>query len=509
MKCKFSLFIFILQIAFSSLTALEVCKKHFNEIYDFQRIASEFVAEAHKSGGYLFRSSFVFTPYDAAMNTFRMKYTYTEFSEAFRDFMYYCNPKGIQPLFVGYSEITDRFYNLYTECIANHQNIHAYYERGKIYFNRGLYDDCLADIQPIINSGEWNNSTDDKDQQNAFLLTQGQAQVENGAYDAAISTLSDLIKRDPSNKMAYFNRALAYFEMGAFENAIRDYLISEKSKAISKIKSKTSTEFTESLLKGLTQGGIDSVNDFFPSLWHSTYGLGETLWSFTQHPINTTKNFCNACYDIGEVTTEYFKTLDWNTIEGYGAEIKQLCEKFDHLSDAEKGHLIGYSIGKYGVDIFAGATAIKGVMAVKKLKNANRICNLEAMTISEANKEMVIASSVQHASNRESFFRNIRLISDQQNKHIPGKHNYQHGKSVFEHKDPQGLLCKFAGKGRPLNNEMPGNANYRELVDFGEHIGVWKNKENTLALPTSKGTIHYSRDGAHIIPAHPESLTIK
>ena len=44
---------------------------------------------------------------------------------------------------------------------------------------------------------------------------------------------------------------------------------------------------------------------------------------------------------------------------------------------------------------------------------------------------------------------------------------------------------------------------YKEVVDFKEHIGIWKNK--TESLPTTKGTIHYAKDGAHIVPAHPNS----
>lgn len=45
-------------------------------------------------------------------------------------------------------------------------------------------------------------------------------------------------------------------------------------------------------------------------------------------------------------------------------------------------------------------------------------------------------------------------------------------------------------------------SSYREFVDFKEHIGTWKNKEGG-SLPTTKGIIHYSRNGAHIIPAYP------
>lgn len=46
-------------------------------------------------------------------------------------------------------------------------------------------------------------------------------------------------------------------------------------------------------------------------------------------------------------------------------------------------------------------------------------------------------------------------------------------------------------------------AGYRETVDFGEYIGIWKNETGNLALPTTRGTIHYARDHAHIVPAYP------
>jgi hypothetical protein len=49
-----------------------------------------------------------------------------------------------------------------------------------------------------------------------------------------------------------------------------------------------------------------------------------------------------------------------------------------------------------------------------------------------------------------------------------------------------------------------GQRGYKEVIDFKENIGIWKNL-NEDSLPTTKGTIHYSKQGAHIVPAHPES----
>lgn len=112
-----------------------------------------------------------------------------------------------------------------------------------------------------------------------------------------------------------------------------------------------------------------------------------------------------------------------------------------HVEDY-KGELIGYTIGKYGVDIFAGSTLFKGVSALKRLKNANKVCNLEAMLISNANKETILASACKHALERKAFFKNVKIEWGKQEKHIVGKNNYRTNKSILNHANPEVLLRK-------------------------------------------------------------------
>jgi hypothetical protein len=85
-----------------------------------------------------------------------------------------------------------------------------------------------------------------------------------------------------------------------------------------------------------------------------------------------------------------------------------------------------------------------------------------------------------------------------QSKHMPGQKNYIPGRSPLKHNDPQGLLAKFAGKGEPVGDVPRGQPGFKERVDFGEVIGEVGGK------PTTKGIIHYSKRGAHIVPANPE-----
>jgi hypothetical protein len=136
-------------------------------------------------------------------------------------------------------------------------------------------------------------------------------------------------------------------------------------------------------MRGLKVGSVEAAVEFFPSMCYSAYGLTNAIWATLQNPLETTTNFCNACYDIGYFTANYFKNLDWDTLEDCSEELKQFYRKFDSLSDSEKGQKIGYFIGKYGVDIFAGSATIKGVSALRKLKDANRLANLEALANDE------------------------------------------------------------------------------------------------------------------------------
>jgi hypothetical protein len=59
--------------------------------------------------------------------------------------------------------------------------------------------------------------------------------------------------------------------------------------------------------------------------------------------------------------------------------------------------------------------------------------------------------------------------------------------------------------GKRVNNFEPGMPGYKEVVDFGEHIGYYVNEEEKIKIATTKGTIHYSKEGIHIVPTHPNN----
>ena len=86
-----------------------------------------------------------------------------------------------------------------------------------------------------------------------------------------------------------------------------------------------------------------------------------------------------------------------------------------------------------------------------------------------------------------------------QGKHLPGHNNYQKGKSIFygSAKDAQRLINKYSGTGQWVG------AN-KEVVDFKKVIGHSIDRKTGNLFETTWGTIHYSKTGAHIVPAKPK-----
>ncbi len=111
---------------------------------------------------------------------------------------------------------------------------------------------------------------------------------------------------------------------------------------------------------------------------------------------------------------------------------------------------------------------------------------------------------------REQFFKAATIQADKQGKHVVGHRNYnpklgeQLQPSVLKHSSPERLLQEHAGKGAPKVSFKQGQG-YKEVVDFKEHIGEFFDLETKQFKSTTRGTIHYDKNGgAHIVPASPE-----
>ena len=66
-------------------------------------------------------------------------------------------------------------------------------------------------------------------------------------------------------------------------------------------------------------------------------------------------------------------------------------------------------------------------------------------------------------------------------------------------------MDNFAGTGLRKNNATLGTPGFVERVNFKENIGFYvPQKSQHVKIPTTKGTIHYSKSGIHIVPSDPK-----
>jgi hypothetical protein len=81
---------------------------------------------------------------------------------------------------------------------------------------------------------------------------------------------------------------------------------------------------------------------------------------------------------------------------------------------------------------------------------------------------------------------------------MPGLPNHDTSKSTITLSLPrlQVLVEEMAGTGhwRGAN---------REVVDFGVTIGTFTDPRTGITAVTARGTIHYSKAGAHVVPTAP------
>ena len=87
-----------------------------------------------------------------------------------------------------------------------------------------------------------------------------------------------------------------------------------------------------------------------------------------------------------------------------------------------------------------------------------------------------------------------------QAKHLPGQPNYDPSRSTITIgiQKLQDLVERKAGTGAWFSSG-------HEVVDFGVSIGIFHDRPTGLDHPTTRGTIHYSKTGAHVVPADPRT----
>ena len=409
--------------------------------------------------------------------------------------------KNMSVIEAAQARIDDIYRFIFDKCINNHSWSGSFYCRGLLNFHEGYFIDAFDDVSEYLKSPKQKGKDGPLPAEVYFY--KGMLESEIGAYAAAVESLSKVIKENSENREAYFERAVAYYELGEFDLSLEDYLASGIRPSPIREGSLDMISFSLGMTTGILKGGAQAGIEFIPSLLSSLQGIGHGLWVFAQDPVQVSVELvqsAQACISFVKNNTAQ------ETLEKIVPELRELFEQWDQLGDVEKGEIAGHIIGKYGVDIFASAGIVKGMKLYRDLRKANNLLTFEAMAISERNRALIKLESARRAQARREILRhgNLKIQWDKQGKHIPGHKNFESkNRSILEHPDPQKLANDFCGKGIKVGNQQPGTAGYQEIVNFGEFIGYSVDRDTGEKIATSWGKIHYAKDGVHIVPTKP------
>lgn len=314
------------------------------------------------------------------------------------------------------SSINRGFLNYYALGKPKYDKCEAIYDHGLVQLANGNVENAIMLADEFLEQAKKENK-DLIPFSSEQLLNLGITYIEAMEYSKAIDSLNASIKQDPSNKEAYFQRAIAHLETGAFDRAVSDFLISEyREKSRMQMIYKAPEKFRDAFLKGLVDGSSEAALNFFPSLFSFAY---LTL----AHPVDTMSNFIDASYELMHITKDYLREIKWSEIEDapglvhalVDPGLNKLYEKMDQLSPDEQGHLFGHTIGSFGIDLVAGVAVIKGLNSTAKLANAcktvretGRICELETLAKSADAAEIIIAEAAERNVIRETLLQGAK-----------------------------------------------------------------------------------------------------
>ena len=400
-------------------------------------------------------------------------------------------------------QLIDSLYRkIFVSCLENHQPEGVSFKEALEYFIVGDYFKAIEQIKFLLSVAEKKGLGDELLAK--LYLLQGQIQSEYCLYSDAMIVLTSAIQKNPSQKEAYLERAVTYFELGKFDLALEDYLASGfKSNSLEHQLQKSSiSSMSAGIAVGIVSGAAHSGIEFIPQILSSCRGMGHGLWAFSKDPVGASQAFIQGVTQCVEYLRRYSST---KIIQDLVPELKELVQDYDQLSDYEKGNLMGRVIGKYGTDIFLCKYSVTAVKAYRNMKRANQLMTLEMLSSSNG-AQTVLKESVGRWALREKAFKNeLQFHEGRQGKHLLGHKNYvkEKNKSVFTHPERNRLLKNFGGTGVKELNITPGMPGFVEVVDFEETIGWNVNLLTGEKISTSWGKIHYAKDGVHIVPTLP------
>lgn len=140
----------------------------------------------------------------------------------------------------------------------------------------------------------------------------------------------------------------------------------------------------------------------------------------------------------------------------------------------------------------------------KAVSTNKKVVNIADKSYNKGNTEKNVRTYFNDKKLRSKLRSNDtpKLIeSGKQGKHIKGSNNYIEGNSYLtvSEAEAQELVNKYAGTG-DIKRDRKGRWTNKEFITADKNMGVVVDRESGEEITTSRFSIHYSKNGVHIVP---------
>ena len=153
---------------------------------------------------------------------------------------------------------------------------------------------------------------------------------------------------------------------------------------------KENFDFTIGFTTGAIKGGIHCLKEFFPYLISMVSGIKHGIFAFVDSPSHFTKEVIKYSQILISFIKEH---TAYEMVSLIIPEIKVLIEHWNEHTSYQKGNILGYILGNYGLDFFGFYGSIKGVQFCKTMKKANMIYSLKKLTTTASQLKAISYSS--------------------------------------------------------------------------------------------------------------------
>lgn len=231
----------------------------------------------------------------------------------------------------------------------------------------------------------------------SWRFLEGTSLCDHLFYREGIEKLSEAIDCDDIYYNAYIERAGAYFELGFFELALRDYT-RVRQLQYGTVCLNDQWEFSRGIFDGIHIGARECHYWAHGCLKGITFGL----WAFVCKPHEISRELTRCLYDLGDYLRNC-ERQEW--CEFFIPEVRECVRMWDCWSDAMRGQKMGFIIGRYGIHIFGSLMQERGIEIFRCLKRANTLAILSclaspinrAILLKEVDKRVIARNHILHS----------------------------------------------------------------------------------------------------------------